>query len=273
MPETLTTPIRNIGTVIKANHDGYLVNNLLETSIVEPWKGVVDEMIVTYKEILSGSLHSIYVRGSVARGTAVEGISDIDSIAVVNLEPGSFEDKQELLREIAIGFEKKYPFSVFVELQAKPLQPILDLENRIFRVLVHTTSICVYGENLATILPPIKPGSESVVVSYNFPTILNEAIEQFSNSEFHVKAWHCRKLMRNLVRSGFEIVMEREQLWTRDLYPSYAYFAKNYPDYKDDMYQALTYSLNPMVDREKVLFLATNLGRFVETEISRYLNP
>lgn len=266
-----TIEIKNIGKVLHVDSEGYLTKQALTGEINEPWKELTDEMIDIYKDVLGDSLHSIYIRGSLARGTAVEGISDADSIAVVSLEPGSFTQMEELLREKAIELEKKYPFAIYVELQAKPLQPIIDGENRIFNALLQTTASCKYGEDLTTILPKIKPGPEAVVVSYSYPRILNEAIERFSDEDFDVKPWHCRKLMRNTLRAGFEIVMEREQVWTRDLYPSYEYFSKNYPKYKKDMEETLFYALNPMTNRKKVLSLANNLGRFIETQIDENL--
>lgn len=262
--------IKNIGQVLGVDSDGYIVKQV-EKNIAQPWKDLTDEMKEIYRETLGNSLHSVYIRGSIARGTAIEGVSDADSIAVVKLAPGSFRDQQQLLREKAIGLENKYPFIIFAELQARPLQPILAEKNRIFKALLHTSAICTYGEDLSEILPRVKPGPESVIVAYNYSRVLNEAIERFSDPSFDIKPWHCRKLMRNTIRAGFETVMEKEQVWTRDLYPSYEYFSKNHPEYKDDMYEALVFALNPMTDREKVLTLANNLGRFVENEIEENL--
>jgi len=49
----------------------------------------------------------------------------------------------------------------------------------------------------------------------------------------------CAWMMKRMVRTGFELVMAKEQCFTRDLYPCYEMFSKHYPEKSSDMLAAL----------------------------------
>jgi hypothetical protein len=51
-------------------------------------------------------------------------------------------------------------------------------------------------------------------------------------------------LSRRIVRSGFEVTMNRNDRFTRDLFLCYEEFAKFYPERSGQMYQVLINSLN-----------------------------
>ncbi len=65
---------------------------------------------------------------------------------------------------------------------------------------------------------------------------------------------------RRIVRSGFEITMDRSDRFTRDLYLCHEQFAELYPDRAAQMFRVLINSLNggesPLQYQELVAFLA-----------------
>lgn len=74
--------IAEYGGVYVVGSDGLLVPEGSRDNIVAPWSEAVDFLVRGYREILGEHLHSVYIRGSVARGLAVEGLSDLDTTAV-----------------------------------------------------------------------------------------------------------------------------------------------------------------------------------------------
>ena len=73
--------IRKTGSYFDTDSEGYLINPASMTKIQEEWKPIVNDVVKTYKEQFGDDLISVYLRGSVSKGEAVAGISDIDSFA------------------------------------------------------------------------------------------------------------------------------------------------------------------------------------------------
>ena len=76
-----------IGSVLGVDNEGYLVGQSGADKIVAPWDEPVAAIRDAAVEYLGDELHRVYVRGSVSRGAAIEGVSDIDSIIVVKNDP------------------------------------------------------------------------------------------------------------------------------------------------------------------------------------------
>lgn len=75
--------IKPIGDFLIVDGEGYLINPCRSELIVSPWAEVVEDVKKAYLHYLPEKIHSLYVRGSVAKGKAIEEVSDIDMIVVV----------------------------------------------------------------------------------------------------------------------------------------------------------------------------------------------
>ena len=75
--------------------------------------------------------------------------------------------------------------------------------------------------------------------------------------------------MKRILRTGFELVMGREQKYTRDLYPCYESFIKYYPQKKDDMYKTLELAINPIDDSKIIGYILKDWLFFMSKEIEK----
>lgn len=75
------------------------------------------------------------------------------------------------------------------------------------------------------------------------------------------------ELTKILVRSGFELVMEREQRYTTCLYWCYRSFASHYPGRAALMERALFFYLNPSGSPDDLLPLARDLGEWLVDQV------
>ena len=82
--------------------DGYIVNPCTDT-IQHSYKGLVDHSCQLIRSLLQDRLHSIYLYGSVARGAAVEGKSDLDLVVLFQSKPSDQETKKLKLLEDEIN--------------------------------------------------------------------------------------------------------------------------------------------------------------------------
>lgn len=61
--------------------------------------------------------------------------------------------------------------------------------------------------------------------------------------------------------------MDKEQVFTRDLYPCYEIFAKYYPQQASKMYTVLELAINPIDDVKTIVSFIDDFGFWLESEI------
>jgi hypothetical protein len=85
MPSNHDVEIKPIGTFLQTNAEGFIVNTTSLEQIQDEWLPAVEKVTDAYRKHFGTDLHSVYIRGSVAKGQAIHNVSDIDSFAVVTL--------------------------------------------------------------------------------------------------------------------------------------------------------------------------------------------
>jgi predicted nucleotidyltransferase len=273
--------ILEIGQIFKTNDAGFIVNHSRVEKIVAPWNQVVEAVSDGYRKHLGENVHSIYIRGSVARGLAREHVSDVDSFAVVKAEVTNLDWTANLAREVA----GRFSFCTGVELICLTYEDLLhgdDEYNASWRMMLKTQCACIYGEDLAGRLPDYKPGAETVVHA----TDLRRHVERLTDDLRALRlicrlpfaerlfkssdggygplvSLGCAELMKRILRTGFEIVMEQEGVYTRDLYPCYRIFSKHFPAQERNMRRALELAVNPTSDPKELLAFLEDFGRWM----------
>ena len=262
--DSMVHKIKPIGSFIQTDTDGFIVNTASQEKIQDAWKPAVEKVRDAYKKHFGNHLHSVYIRGSVAKGEAIEDVSDIDSFAVVTLPYGVIDTSWS--REFTKELTEQFPFIVDVEIGAIPLEELNTHKGD--RIMIKTQSICVYGSNLADTLPQLKPGIETAQHIKGIEGEINKTREwlQEERTDEEIER-RCTWIMKRIIRSGFELVMERSQKYTRDLYPCYEGFSDYYPEKKEEMYKALELAINPTADKRVILNVLDNFGDWLTREI------
>lgn len=73
-----------IGSVQPVDAAGCIVNPCADHLVTGPWRAAAQVLVACCREQLGAALHSVHLRGSVPRGLALDGISDLDAAAVVD---------------------------------------------------------------------------------------------------------------------------------------------------------------------------------------------
>lgn len=262
------TGIREIGHVLDVDNDGFFVNSCNAAYIEPPWRAVVDDIIGESKRRLGDKLLSVYVRGSLARGTAVKGVSDIDTFIVV--KGNRWDLDLAWMEEAKLTLDEAYSFHGGVEIQCVSDMEILDgLVGDSVRFTIKTLSACVYGEDVSMLIPAYKPGPYLAEDLHYFKQSLDEVCTALGNRKLdnsQVKDI-CRWIMKTFLRSGLYLVLDREKIYSRDLYPCYVAFSKHYPQYKNDMKRAFSMVINPIEDVDQLLSFCRDFGATLHGEI------
>lgn len=255
--------IKPMGSYFEIDSEGYVINPASIEKIQEEWKPLIEDIIDVYKKAYGEDLKQVYIRGSVAKGEAVKGVSDVDTFAYVDRTRESLKDNTTI-REMRKLLEEKYDFVEEIEIAASPLS---DMSTD---YIILNQSVCVYGEPIE--VPKFKPGKEMSIHASGFHnrfSWFDRFLTQESEPEDEIKK-RCVWLMKGLLRVGFELTMEREQKYTRDLYRCYETFAKYYPEKEPEMREVLDLALNPTSDKNELKRVMDNLGQWLLSEIPHY---
>lgn len=258
--------ILEIGSVIPVDAEGYLVRDLDAARIQPRWREAVDFAVALYREHLGADLSSVYVRGSVARGEAVEGVSDVDTFALAKEAPQDYGPGWG--RDAHRRFVAAFPFTTGLEVIVLNRHEILEDERkRQWRFLLVTQAVCVEGEDVIPGLPRFRPDVEAVAFLRGVRRAMRRMRAELPGEETaagraSLFAWAAKRVLR----AGMELVMTREQAYSKDLWPSYAMFARHYPDRGPAMRRALEWVLAGPEDPAAAADHLEDLGEFLATE-------
>jgi hypothetical protein len=239
------------GRLWQIDPDGTILSDAREYP-QPPFDAAVRDAIAAYVEHIGPDLDSIYVTGSVARGLAVPGESDLNMFAVTDFKV----DPDLVLRQWTDAAEAQirehHSCLHDVQLELWPYYYVFNDPARfsIGGFILKTHSLCVWGGDLASGLPDYKVS----------PAIANDDLVQFEadledalldiaadSSPENLRYWG-RRSARAALWSGFGLVQMTESVHTRDLDLCAAIFSQHYPAYAGSIQQALAYARQPTDD-------------------------
>ncbi len=259
----LFMPIENIGLMQPLDERGHIVNICLQRPIQTEYAPVLDLAQRLLQNSVGEHLHSLYVRGSVGKGTALPHNADLDLIAVWagSSAPVDWEQKET---ELSDALQRQFPFLNGVETMDATLQELQKKDY--FQFVLKTQSRFLCGKtNLQAELPEFGIGK----VAYMHLPFLSEDLEKArqwaaeagDNTQelCEIGAW----IAKRSVRTGFELVMERVGAYTRDLYPCWAHFAEFYPQHSENMRTLLSFAIAPSSERGELEAIIGHTAAFL----------
>lgn len=198
-------------TRIGVDEEGYIVNDTSLHKINQEYMHAIHQLIEMIKPCLSGKLHSIYVYGSVGRGNAIVGKSDID-LSMVLEAPLTIDEKDNLANETERFLSKNpqipkvdYDFGLLTDIQQKGSEFYWGFWLR------HMCT-CILGGDLSVHFPPMKPNvhtckrlNEDLV-----ETLQNyrETLQTEKDTDFFRKS-----VLKRIVRGAYCLVAVKDQSW------------------------------------------------------------
>ncbi|WP_203779450.1 nucleotidyltransferase domain-containing protein [Actinoplanes philippinensis] len=212
-------------------------------------------------------LHSAYLYGSIPRGTAIPGVSDLDVLLAFRDEPGDADHARARAVEDALDqrFEQINGVGILLCGTRKLLS---DLERHDLGFFVACLCTSWIGDDLAAHLPSYRPTSllaretngdlDAALVRWS-----HQAAEATTSTDAEVLT---RGIGRRLVRTGFTLIMPRWGGWTSDLGQEAALFGDYYPHRAAQMTIAADVARRPSADLSVAGMLIDDLGRWLADE-------
>ncbi|EJQ12696.1 nucleotidyltransferase [Bacillus cereus] len=256
--------IKKIGRFCPIDDEGYIINDAHIDKIQPIFMEVIQEIKNTCCEMLQDDLHSIYIRGSIPRGIGIEGIADIDVIILVRKDPNLIDLSWR--KKLEVQSLQQFNCISGVELSFHSEKEVVNSKSFSFiGFMIRTHGICLFGEDVKLSLPKYKVSQE---LAYEHLIQLRKQIGQARKELIHNKGVEdiadcCRWIMKIIIRAGLALTIDREGVYSRDLYPAYVLFSKYFPEQEKNMRKALQYVIEPINDINEILLFLNTFGEWL----------
>lgn len=222
-------------------------------------------------DVFGARLHSAYLYGSIPRGTARVGRSDLDLLVALHEEPTDAD--REAAGALDTALDKEFPeidgAGTLLYSRARLLSEAETYDLGWFVACLCTPLL---GDDLAEYLPRYRPDSRLARETNGDLALLlprwRERISRAGASEEALRPL-VRFMSRHLVRTGFTLVMPRWNGWTSDLTEMAEAFGAYYPERAEPMRAAAVLGYAPHGDRDVLMSYVDDLGPWLAEEYAR----
>jgi uncharacterized protein len=221
--------------------------------------------------VFGARLHSAYLYGSIPRGTARVGRSDLDLLVALHEEPTDAD--RAAVRALGETVDKEFPqidgVGTLLYGRARLLSAAETYDLGWFVACMCTPLL---GEDLAEYLPRYRPDSRLArETNGDLALLLPRWRRRIAEAEDTEAARRplVRFMSRHLVRTGFTLVMPRWNGWTSDLAEMAEAFGAYYPERAEQMRTTALRGWEPSGDAAVLRSYVDDLGPWLAEEYAR----
>ena len=193
-------------TRLGTDEDGYVINQTSIRHIQPEFETVLFKAIELVKEAFGEQLHSIYLYGSIGRGTAVAGHSDLDLTVLVHEDVDATELVEQTERLLT-----EHPEVIKIDYDIGRLDVALDPANRFeWGFWLRHLCTCVYGEDVSTQFSLMKPDAR---VSEALNQDLVSSIEAAKSKLLRGQISHLEKrsIVKRVIRGWYLTINVKDE--------------------------------------------------------------
>jgi len=253
--------------------EGYIRPEADLAKVQPEYQGVPDAAADLLAEEFGSQLHSAYLYGSVARGNAAPGRSDIDLLAVLLAAPAD-EDRGRAER-VERALTERFPVLFSAGVGLTHLEEVRSPAQRYgLQVFLRELAVCIWGQDLRPGLPRTKP-SAAVAAGFHDDTHGHFARARETlgiSTDPEVIRRVCRMTSRRMVQVAFAVVMAREGVWATVLEEQAAAVGAAFPQWAEAARRAAEQGRRPVADAGVVRELLDTFGRWAEDALDQALS-
>lgn len=221
-------------------------------------------------DVFGARLNGAYLYGSIPRGTARVGRSDLDLLLSLRDEPTDADRADARALEEALDKEFAEIDGVGTLLFSRT-RLLSDLETYDLGWFVACLCTPLLGEDLAEHLPRYRPdGLLARETNGDLALMLPRWRERIAAADTdEARRPLVRSMSRHLVRTGFTLVMPRWNGWTSDLGEMAEAFGAYYPERADDVRNAAVRGYEPTGEPAVLRSYVDDLGPWLAGEYAR----
>jgi len=249
MPDKLRN---KIGGFFPMDEVGNILNPTDIDLVPDALLPIIDEIVRLYQENEGDNLHSLWLRGSVPRGFFSEKYSDIDVFALVKT-PSIRWKKASWAQDAEFNLRKK--FSDFPDIEWAVSSWYSDFYQNNYRLAFYlkTQSLLLFGEDIRPSLPHFKISDD---IKMNL-TWLKDDVADFMSIDKPLRS-EIHTILKVVIRSAFESIMEKEGRYTPDLYYCAEAFGRHCQGGKELIHELLRAI---EIENNNIFYLKENIGK------------
>jgi hypothetical protein len=270
------------GRLWQIDKRGYLTNEASQENIPEAYQPIIDDIVHAFVDHIGEDIHSIYVTGSVPRGLAIRGQSDINVFAVLEYYTEPELVMQDWLPIAETDISEKYSDIVSdVRLEIWTHGWLLDdpAEFSISAFILKTHATCIWGIDMSPDVSNYRFTDKIIRLAIANDDIvqiepdIEEAIDamQSNPSKANVRFW-SKQICKNIIHTLFGLVMADEVVHTRDIDLSVQYILKHYPAQQTAIKKTTEFIHSPTDSAEVIIDHLNNFGQWVIKESNTWLD-
>ena len=272
------------------DHDGYIAREGSLSRVPPEFAPLVASARARIADAFGDArLHSAYLYGSVPRGTAIPGVSDLDLLLALHGDPTDADRADARALEAALNDDFAEVDGVSALLFSTDTL-LSELERYDMGWMVACLCTPLLGDDLAARLPRYRPSS---VLARESNGDLGPSLDRWrgraaalaaategsagdsrgrdsesrgSESRKSEGRTLNRAASRRIVRTGLSLVMPRWGGWTSDLTESAEVFGRYYPERAAQMRRAATIARTRTADTSDLNMLLDDLGPWLAAE-------
>lgn len=233
-----------------------------ELRIQSEYKDFVEAYIDQIRAEFEDQIHSIYMCGSIPKGTAIPFKSDADFTIVCENSGHIDYEKLSAIKDRLLG---EYPFLTKIDTIICPVDDVISRPNE-WGFWIKVICICVCGEDIGEKVPPIVI-SRAFILELNTDT--PEEVERIrhclSNADDRsLKNRYIKGYSKRLLRALYSLILEDTGVWQDDMLEMKKDLL-NYCEFNPAIIEYLYASyLDSQVSVEEFLEVADEAYRYVE---------
>ncbi|WP_145410716.1 nucleotidyltransferase domain-containing protein [Paenibacillus xylanexedens] len=183
--------------------------------IQSEYKDLVDTYIAHVRTEFKGKIHSIYMCGSIPKGTATPFKSDAD-FTIVCENPKDID--YERLSNIKDRLLEEYPFVTKIDTIICSIDDVLNKPNE-WGFWVKIICVCIHGDDIGEKVPPIIISPEFIL---DLNTETKEEVDRIhrslsNTSDNALKTRYIKGYSKRLIRALYSLVLVDTGVWQDDM--------------------------------------------------------
>lgn len=229
--------------------EGYILNPTAK-HLIQPEYA---EVIAILPELIQQELpqiHSLYLYGSVARGKAKPGLSDLDLSVVLSQDPP--ENIESRFERLQAQIMHRFPLFSKVDLEAISKYE-LHQPGQVFewQAWLKHFCLCLWGEDLSAAFERHKPTTRLV---YHINQALPERFNTFASEMTSENVSQNSKVIAKMfIRSQYGLLASQDQSWHHEIQKCAAVLATYQPELLPLIQTALAFVERPNTDVGRAL--------------------
>ena len=239
---------------------GFIRNDYSVDKIQPEFKRVVDSVVQQLTQRLPEQIDGIYLYGSVPRGTAAVGRSDLDVSIILNAP--ITESSKRVFQEISNAIPDIHPEISKIDIDPGYLNIIQNPQELYhWQFWLKHCCCCVWGNDRAVSFVKHKPNFEiAFALNGDLLAFLEQMADSFSKMDDKAVA---KILGKKLVRAAYYFIAAKDESWYIDLSQCAQAVKKYYPDQQEDIGLAYLFACGTLTSKADAVELYQRLSRNV----------